>query len=207
MNFFEKYKAWIIIAFVVVVGGVLAIILIPKYDGPGENCVFIGEAANLHNEYVITVKNVEEKDEISILLNKEDIETHQLYTTDTHFIAVTILIKRANTNNPNENHTFDINDFKLKDHTGVKLKNIYFGSVKDGHALSQSPFDTITAIEDYHYINQSVLPGEEKEFVIYFEISDEISVFNSIMILETDLFTGGGDKKGTDIVLAQRNDG
>jgi hypothetical protein len=128
----ENWKWFVPTAILVIAGIILAIIFIPKYEGPGENCIFISESANLHKEYLLEVKDVAEYDEIEILLNKGDVETHSLYTTDTHFIAVTVSIKRSNTTIPQEDHIFDKDDFKLKGHTGVKLKNVYFGSVKDG---------------------------------------------------------------------------
>ena len=206
MDWVRENLKWLVpTAIVVIVGIVLGAIFIPKYSGPGENCVFINESTNLHKEYLVEVTGVDEYDQIEILLNKGDVETHSLYSTDTHFVAVTVSIKRANTTNSQEDHIFDKDDFKLKDHTGVKLKNFYFGSVKDGFVLSESDFATTKATEDYHYIDQAILPREEKEFVIYFEVSDEYSVYDTIMVLEVDFFTGIGNNKGTDIVLAKRS--
>ena len=96
---------------------VLIIILIPKYDGPEENCIFLNEKANLHNEYYITLLDFKDCETISILKNQNDLEETELISTDKHFISVTVLIEHINVADEKENHLLDIDDFKLKDHT------------------------------------------------------------------------------------------
>ncbi len=41
------------------------------------------------------------------------------------YVGVKIKIAHHALANPKENHPFDLDDFKLKDHTGVQLKNAY----------------------------------------------------------------------------------
>ena len=200
MDFIKTNWKWFLLGAVVIVGIVLAIIFIPKYDQPSEKCYFINESTNLHKEYTIKVEDVNEYDQIDILLNKNDTEKITKYSNSTHFIGVTLSIKRVNTTEPKEDHVFDKNDFKLKDHAGFKLSNFYF-LAKGGLALSEKDFSTINAIEDYSYIGQSVSPGEEKSFTIYFEISDDISAYTDITIFEVDFFA---TSIGSDIVLAER---
>lgn len=202
INFLENNWKWLVpVTVVVIVGIILAIIFIPKYTGPSENCYFINEPMNLHSEYTITVEDINEYDQIDILLNENDTEKITQYSNSTHFLGVTLTINRVNTIDPKEDHIFDSNDFKLKDHTGFKFSNIYFLG-KSGLALSEKDFSTTNAIEDYSYIGQSVLPGEEKTFVIYFEISEDISAYNDITVLEVDFFA---TSIGSDIVLAERS--
>lgn len=202
MEFIRNNWKWLLpTSIILVIGIVLAIIFIPKYTQPSEDCYFINESINLHSEYTIKVTDINEYDQIDILLNQNDTDKITQYSNSTHFLGVTLNIKRVNTTEPKENHIFDSNDFKLKDHAGFKLGNFYFIG-KGGLALSEKHFSTKNSVEDYSYIGQSVLPGEEKTFIIYFEIPDDISAFSNITILEVDLFA---TSVGSDIVLAERS--
>lgn len=61
MEWFKDLDTWkkvvVCIVGILLLAGIIALIVIfvPKYTGPEENCVFLNEKANLHNEYYITV--------------------------------------------------------------------------------------------------------------------------------------------------------
>ena len=80
IEWFKNLDTWKKIVFslaaVMVLAGiiVLIVIFIPKYTGPEENCVFLNEKANLHNEYYITVTDFSDRNTISILKNANDLE-------------------------------------------------------------------------------------------------------------------------------------
>ncbi len=201
-------KIGIIVGSIILVGIIITLIIIfvPKYEGPGENCTFIGESANLHDEYIIRVDSVTEYDEIEIIKNDGDTEKSVLIGDDSHYIAVTITIIRDNVADPKEDHEFDKNDFKLKDHTGIQIKNVNFTSIADGSVLSFTDFSTKTAIEDFSWIGETINTGEQKQIIIYFEIDKDISYNNTVMVLETDLFLGAGSNLGKDIVLTNKEE-
>jgi len=197
-------KNKIIIGVVIAIAIGLFIWVVPKYSGPEENVIYIGEEVNLHDEYLVTVDSIEEMSSINVLNNEGDTELFLINGVDTHFIVVTITLKRQSISNPKENHDLDRNDFKLKDHTGFQIKNIYFQSVTDGTVLSEADFDTISAYEDFDWIGIEVNSGEEVTITICFEISNNLSVFEDLMILEIDFFWFLGNDNGVDIALAEK---
>ena len=207
IEWFKNLALWkkIVYPITFVAGIVLVIIFIPKYTGPGENCVFLNEKANLHNEYYITVTDFTDLDNVSILAHKEDLEETELIGTDKHYISVTVLIQHINVSHPKENHVFDIDDFKIKDHTGVQIKNFNFFSKEKGVALENKDFTTTKAQSDYKWIDTEILPGEQKSITLFFEVSKNISTLDTVIVLESDFFKGYSNAKaGTDIVLAKR---
>ena len=173
------------------------------YDGPEDNCVFINEKVNVHKEFIASVKSVQMVNEITIMQNKADTEKTVLIGTDCHYLEVVLLLQHQNTKVLNDNHVFDKDDFKIKDHTGVRLKNIYFQSVKDGLALSNKDFKTKKAIEDYTWVGKTIEYGEEQEIILYFMFEKDMSVDTTLMILEIDF---SSTKTGSDIVLANRTE-
>ena len=185
---------------------VVTIVFIPKYTGPEENCTFLSEKANLHNEYYITVTNFSDESKISVIKNKDDLEETELIGTDMHYISVTILIEHINVANSKELHELDIDDFKLKDHTGVQLKNVNLFSKEKGLALENKNFSTKKSETDYKWVNTQIMPGEKKTITLYFEMPKNISTNDTIIVLETDFFNGRSNgKAATDIVLAKRS--
>lgn len=176
------------------------------YKGAEENCVFINEKANLHNEYYVTVLGVEEHENIYIYKNSEDTEKSQLIGTSVHYIEAKVLIERQLLTGPKEDHTFDTDDFKIKDHTGVQIKNLNLFSNENGLALETTDFSTQKVIKDYSWFGQSVESGSFVEVSLFFSFSKSLSVFEDMMVLEFDFFSGRSNgKSGTDIVLAYRN--
>lgn len=176
------------------------------YKGPEENCVFINEKANLHNEYYITVLDCTDQNSIFVLKNKGDLEETELIGTDKHFISVTILLQHINVSEEKEAHSLDTNDFKIKDHTGIQIGNLNLFSKENGLALENKDFSTTKAQLDYKWVDNGVEPGDQKTIILYFEVPKSISTTDTTIVLEADFFSGRTNKKaGTDIVLAQRS--
>ena len=203
------HVAWKIVIGVLVVSAIFALVyfFVPKYRGPEKNCIYWNEKANLHNEYYITVTDFADLESISVVKNKGDIDETELIGTDKHFISVTVLIEHINVTEPKENHNFDINDFKLKDHTGVQIKNLNLFSKENGVALENKNFATTNAQTDYKWVETSIEKGTQKEIVLFFEVPENISTLDTIIVLEADFFgLRSNGRAGTDIVLAERKD-
>lgn len=180
-------------------------------DVAEENCVFLNEKTNLHNEYLVSVSNVQMLNEIYLLKNKDDEEKSLVIGKDCHYLEVVVEIEHQNIKKPKETHNLDIDDFKIKDHTDVKIfKNIYITSVKDGFALSKTSFETEKALTDYSWVGKSIDAGNSETLILYFEFDKTISVETTLMVLEIDFFWGGSvvnkTKKGTDIVLCYKSE-
>ncbi len=210
IEWFKEQKLWVkilICSIPLVVGVVLFIIFVPKYTGPQENCTFIGERVNLHNEYYITVTDVDDFDTIYVVKTADDTTKSEIIGTDKHYTGVTVKVEHQLLENPKENHELDLNDFKLKDHTGVQLKNFNFFSKENGLALETKNFTTQKPVPDYTWLGVSIESGSSLEFTIYYEFSKSYSIYNTLMVLEADFFNGRlNGKAGSDIVLAYRAD-
>jgi hypothetical protein len=202
----KKTQIYIMVSILLSAVVVLLVIFGPRITSPGENVVFIGDEMNLHQDYLIKVVSVDESDTAEILANLDDVEKISISHPDKHYIVVEVSIKRQNTINSKRDHELDINDFKLKDHTGVQIKNIYIQSIKDGTVLSNINFETRNALLDFTWVGKSLNPGEELSIYIYFEVDKNLSVFSDMMILESDFFVGRGDNLGVDVLLASKID-
>ena len=175
------------------------------YDGPQENCVYIGERANLHSEYYAQVISINELDNVFVYKNEGDEEKSELIGTTKHFIEAKVLIEHQKVAKPKENHALDCDDFRLKDHTGIEIKNVNIFSAENGVALQTTDFTTTEAIADYSWFGTQIVSGESKEMVLYFEVPKGVSVFKDIAVLEIDFIAGrSGHKKGTDFLLTYR---
>ena len=102
-----------------------------------------------------------------LALFKRNIQNSELIGTDKHYVGVKIKIEHQALANPKENHPFDLDDFKLKNHTGVQLKNINFFSKEDGLALETTDFTTRQPIKDYTWYGKSVESGEVTNIELY----------------------------------------
>lgn len=171
-----------------------------------EDCTFLTEKANLHEEYIVSVSNVQFKDSIFILAHEGDTAKSELSGTRSRYVEVTVLIEHQNIVNADD-HVLDDNDFKLKDHTGVKIKNVTFLQSLQASAKSEIEFSTRTPIYDYTWMGTGIEAGTSKEIMLYFEFSKEFEADKALMILEADFYVGGlfvDKNKGTDIVLINR---
>lgn len=206
-KYFMELELWKKILFIVLLIFIVAliIILIPKYTGPEKNCIFLNEKANLHEEYYVTLLDFSDCESIFILKNEGDFEQTELISTYKHFISVTLLIEHINVANEKESHLLDVDDFKLKDHTGVQLKNFNFFSKENGLALENKNFSTVESQKDYKWLNTRIETGTKQTITLYFEVPEEISSIDTTMVVEIDFFDGiSNGHQGTDIVLAQR---
>lgn len=207
IEWFLNLSMWKKIVYPIIFVSIIILLIVfgPKYTGPGENCIFLNEKANLHNEYYITVIDCFDCDKVSVLKNKGDLEETELIGTDKHYISVTVKIEHINVADSKEIRSLDIDDFKLKDHTGIQLKKINFFSKKNGVALENKDFQTTKSQTDYKWVEMEIMPGEQKTITLYFEVPKNISVYDTTIVLETDFIKGGlNGKIGTDIVLAKR---
>lgn len=184
----------------------MLIILSSCYNGPQENCVFIGEKANLHKEYYVTVLDANDFDNIEIIRYENETNKSELIGTSTHYVGVRVLIEHQKLDNPKENHSLDLDDFKIKDHTGVQIGNVILFSKENGLALENNDFNTVKPIKDYTWFGKEIASGDALEITLFYEFSKSLSVSNTVMVVEFDLFSGRANGKvGTDIVLAYRN--
>ena len=217
-NNISRLIQWIIYAVVIagIITGLPTIIKScnsePDYETINAN--FIEEKAKLHGENfsiqvldAITVSKITIKDEKS---SEETIEK------EGNYVAVTVKIRQNS--NSTEAHTLDNNDFKLKDHTGtlVPIGDILdlidvtapdFRSDSGDSINSNASFSTRKAIKDYTWVGTSISKEQATVITLYFEIDSDLSVENTIMILEVDFYTGFGEtNSATDIVLFKRKE-
>lgn len=207
LNWYLNQKLWvkIILPLGIICAVILGIVFIPKYTGPEPNCVFIGERANLHDEYYITVNDSFDLNTIYVLKNKDDTEKSELIGSSEHYVCVDLTIEHQELTSPKENHILDIDDFKLKDHTGVQIGKLNLFSKENGLALETTNFSTSKPIIDYSWLEKEIVSGSRLNICLYFAFSKSISVNDTIMVLESDFFDGrAGAKSATDIVLAYR---
>lgn len=166
-----------------------------------KECVFLNEEANLHDEYLVTVLDYGEIREINILKDKDDGVPSKIIGTTTHFLFVNLKIQHQTKTTPKENHKLDKNDFKIKDHTGVQIKNVTFLQSLDACAKSEVEFSTQSALVDYTWVDKQIESGTTIEVCVYFEFNRDFDIQNTLMVLEIDFFA---TKTGTDIVLMNR---
>lgn len=182
--------------------------LLPScYNGPQENCVFIGEKANLHKEYYVTVLGTSINEKIEILQYENETNKSELIGTASHFIGVKVKIEHQKLDNLKENHSLDLDDFKVKDHTGIQIGNVNLFSKENGLALEKTNFKTREAVKDYTWFGNEIASGYSSEIMLYFEFPKSLSPENTVMVLEFDFFKGRTNgHAGTDIVLAYRQE-
>ena len=196
----KKFAKWL--SFVCVL---LCIALSACKPTSDKDCIFLNETANLHEEYLVTVTSYGEKDEIDILKNSDDSVPSKVIGTTTHFLFVNLKIEHQAITTPKENHKLDKDDFKIKDHTGVRIKNVTFIESLNSCAKSEVKFDTKKALVDYTWTDKQIESGSSMEICIFFEFNNNFDIQNTLMILEVDFFYSNfGSKKGTDIVLMNR---
>ena len=178
---------------------------------------FLGEEVLLHdsNYSVVAISSFSLYNIYTI-----DKNGNQVYRAG-HFICVNTEITQLE-NSSIKPHTFDRNDFKLKDHTGVYIPaneianmvgwdmiDYHWDQTKNGFVISSADFQTRKSIKDYNYIGKTIKPGSSFSFAIFFEMDQKYNVENEIMVMEIDFFVGGyysSKKVGEDIILLNRPD-
>ena len=178
-----------------------------------ETNYFLNENVPVHDSnYNLVINDVCSLNTLTIL-DKNEEEIHK----DGFFISLNVTMSQKE-NSTLSKHTFDKNDFKLKDHTGVyiplsdiagaigwNLIDVHFDEADGGNVMSSTEFSTKKCVEDYNFIDQSIEHGEEKEFVIIFDMESNIRVEDNLIVLEVDLYNlSNGYRQGNDIVLLPR---
>lgn len=207
-------KALCLIAVVAaIIGLAFGLTKCSKNEQPAETNHFICEDVLIHDSnYTVNIPRAYSTNTITILDKNNKIKELKGL-----FICVEISIFQDE-DSKLESHTFDYNDFKLKNHTGVYMPlNEIMGAIgwdgidihideKDGnHIMSSVDFDTIKSVKDYNYIKKTIEPGTSFNFTIYFEMEQNFTVEENLMVFEIDFYTSMIEyKKGTDIILLPR---
>ena len=153
-------KKSLLTLFIIIV--LLALVGCQNYD----DYTHLGEKANLLDDYTILVDSIVEQETVQVMKNKNDLEMTELFSSGKHYLVVTVTIKKT-ANTEENSYTFDINDFKLKDHAGTAL-SVY--------ALEIEP------IIDYTWVDSSISSGEEKTIVLHFEVDKDTSPADSLFL-------------------------
>ena len=192
------------------VGTLFGITRCSKRNDVVESNFFLKENVVLHDEeYEIYVDSAYTSDSIEVI-NKSG----ETKTKNGNFINIKIVIKQ-NLDSSLGAHSIDVNDFKLKNHTGVYVPlndimgaigwdaiDIHIDDENGGYVMSSAEFSTIKCIKDYEYIDKQLKPGLKYEFTIHFETNNHLKVEEELMVLEVDLYCGSNKhKKGVDIIL------
>lgn len=200
--------------------GVAALIGLPlgltkcaKRDETVSTNYFLCEDVPLHsNNYTITVTDVYSTNSI-IILNKDNSEEQK----DGHYLAIDITIAQ-DIDSSLKTHKFDVNDFKIKDHTGVYLPlndimgavgwdaiDVHIDSTDGGFVMSSTSFSTVSAEKDYHYINKTISAGESISFTLFFYPLKGLNPESDLIVLELDFYyTDVSYRQGSDIILLKR---
>ena len=221
INKYEKIKRpiqifiyiCIVIAIIAtLIGVVLGLKSCSKRDDIIEAKNFISDNVIVHDNFKIKIISAKSVNEIEIYKNRDDIEKTKLTG---NYISISLQLNKLETSREKD-HKLDIDDFKLKDHTGLYIPlntimtffnidalDMHVDTDENGFILSNADFPTKKSVKDYSWVGQYVTE-EIKEFTIYFQMKDGYKVEEDVMILEVDFYTGqSGIKRGEDIVLVE----
>lgn len=172
---------------------------------------FISDTVKVHDNFNIKVLSARTVSSISILKKESELSKS---TKNGNFIAVEVEISKDV--NSEKVHKLDVNDFKLKDHTGLYLPlntimsffnidaiDMHVDTDDNGFIRSDVDFSTRNAAKDYTWVNKQITK-EVMNFTIYFKMDENYKVEENVMVLEIDFYVGkNGIKKGEDIVLVK----
>lgn len=217
-NWISNYISKPIQTVVYIIIGVSFLVSIPlmvkncnkKPDYNASDAYFINENVELHDgEYLLKVISTETVNNISVYDNNKKAYIEK----DGRYLAVTLTIDKIK---ETELKRLDVNDFKLKDHTGVYLPvqeiamlidvsvpQTYYKCSRD-IIQSDVKFTTRSAIKDY-WVGKPIEDFDEERITIYFKAPEGYKTDDIIMILEVDFYVGSGEKQtGADIILFER---
>lgn len=171
---------------------------------------FISDNVCVHENFNIKVLSARTVDTIEILNKGDSSKT----TLNGKYIELSIELNKIENND--KSHKLDVNDFKLKDHTGLYIPlntimsffnidavDMHIDTDENGFIRSDAKFSTKNAIEDYTWVGKEVTE-DKVNIVIYFEMKEGYNVEKDVMILEVDFYSGHTKtKKGEDIVLVR----
>lgn len=172
---------------------------------------FMNESVLVHDNYQVKVISAKTVDYIEYLSKKG---TDTKTSSSGNYIEVELNISKLIDSNEKD-HLLDINDFKLRNHSGVYIPlntimsffdidavDVHIDTDENGFVKSSADFDNKNAIKDYTWVDSVIKNGENKNITLYFYLPEGYKVEESLMLLEVDLYWGkGGIKKGEDIVL------
>jgi hypothetical protein len=172
-----------------------------------EENYFIGDKVPLHdNNYEFIVNYAFSSTEYSIV-NKDGV----IESIEGNLIIVNITLSKSLISELKP-YYISVNDFKIKDHTGVYIPlNSIMGAMgwdaidlhiddKNG-VMSSTSFQTTKAYKDYSYYEQQV-STEQATYNIVFSLADNVKVENDLIVLEIDFYVGNTQlRKGSDIIL------
>ena len=196
--------------FLVILGGIGSI---SKWLNPQSNIVefnyFIGDKVPLHNNnYELVVNYAFSSNEHSII-NKDG----EIVIIEGNLIIVNVTLSK-NSMSELSPYYLTVDDFKIKDHTGVYVPlNSIMGAIgwdaidlhiddkNGGHVMSSTSFQTTKAYKDYSYYEQQI-SIEQATYNIVFSLADNVKVESDLIVLEVDFYVGNTQlRKGSDIIL------
>lgn len=225
LNCFEKYQklkrpiqlAIYLVLAIAIVGTVIGIILGTKSCKSNDTLetveakYFMGETIVVHENFDIKVHYAKTVESISYVRNKGD---NELTTLQGNYIEVNLDVTKQVDSNE-KNHKLDIDDFKLRNHSGVYLPlndimslfdinavDVHIDTDDNGFVKSSADFSNKKALKDYSWFGTELKNGETINITLFFEMKEGYKVEKDLMLLEVDFYTGrNGNKKGEDIVL------
>ena len=135
--------------FCLVLAFIFSLLFVSCAKTTAEECTFLNERVNLHEEYSISVSEIGSTENVFVFKNENDAEAQEITGTTSHYLYVVLNIEHQNVFESKEIHELDANDFKIKDHTGVRIRNIAFIESINSSAKSEIDFATRNAIKDY----------------------------------------------------------
>ncbi len=224
-NFAQKYEnfkkpiQWVIYVVVItaMVGMVIGLIFGVKSCKSSDTLetveakYFMGETVVVHKNFDIKVHYAKTVESISYVRRKGEIE---LTTLQGNFIEVNLDVTKQDESTA-KNHKLDVNDFKLRDHSGVYLPlndimslfdinavDVHIDTDENGFVRSSADFSNKNALKDYSWVGIELKNGETINITLFFEMKEGYKVEKDLMLLEVDFYTGYvGNKKGEDVVL------
>lgn len=173
---------------------------------------FMSDNVIVHDNFEVKIISAKSVNEIEVYKNQDDIEKTKLTG---NYISIDLQLMKIE-GSEERDHKLDIDDFKLKDHTGLYIPlntimaffnidalDMHIDTDENGFILSDADFLTRKAVKDYSWVGKYVTE-EISDFTIYFQMKEGYKVEEDVMILEVDFYGGkSGIKKGEDIVLVE----
>jgi hypothetical protein len=172
---------------------------------------FMNEVVEIHDNFDIKVYYAKTVDSISYQKEKDSTEKT---TLTGNYIEVNLDITK-NIDSEEEDHKLDVNDFKLRNHSGVYLPlndimglfnidalDVHIDTDENGFVMSEADFSNKNAVKDFSWVGTVLKNGETMNITLFFKMSEGYHVEKTLMLLEVDFYPGrSGIKKGEDIVL------
>lgn len=168
---------------------------------------FMNETVKVHNNFDVKVYYAKTVESISYQKEKNSTEKTTLIG---NYIEVNLDITKS-IDSDEKDHKLDINDFKLRNHSGVYLPlndimslfdidavDVHIDTDEKGFVMSDAEFSNKKAVKDFSWVGIVLTNGETVNITMFFEMKEGYQVEKALMLLEVDLYA---TKKGEDIVL------